>query len=110
MSCIPLFDTQGNAIAFLQRQGDKVVFNMQGRAIGGFVRDDSSDVSTLNGDYLGTVVGQHLVRLPGHFGSQFGALPSYSGTVYYDGPLHMSGSSSLPYGMYDDVPARYLLA
>ncbi len=56
-----LYDLDGHVIAFRRAWDDPHVFDTEGRCIG-WRPDDGNDVVDCRGHYLGTVVGDRLVR------------------------------------------------
>lgn len=56
-----LFDSSGDWIVWRRSTNDKFLFNDNGDAIGWFPWDDA-DAVDMDGEYLGTVVGNRLLR------------------------------------------------
>ena len=104
-----LFDSWGNWIAFRRTPDDKYLFNTNGDWIGWFPWGDEHAV-TRDGDYLGSVAGNRLLRgvsqpqrgYPGSLESP--ESPGYPGYPGYPG---LAGYQSTPSG-YHDVPAELL--
>lgn len=65
---VHLFDSSGDFVAFRRTHDDRYLFDVDGNWIGWFPWGDA-DVVTEDGDYLGTVVGNRLLRRePSHIG------------------------------------------
>jgi len=93
-----LFDTSGHAIAFRRSADDKFLWDKSGRWIGWFPWGDADAVDK-EGRYLGTVIGNRLLKrdsqpyrgYPGYPG-----YPGYAGYAGYSG--YRAGYSDVPKG------------
>lgn len=105
---IPLFNLEGEAVAFVRHNGDNVLFNAKGSPIGWFAWQDD-DVATWEGEYLGTVEGDRLLRKqsPG-FRSSPGFPPNKPMAESPPWNVSRAGRAGTSWG-YEDVPDRFLL-
>ena len=103
---VHLFNSSGENIAFIRNAGDKFLFDKAGKWIGWFPWDDD-DAVTKEGEYLGTIVGDRLLRRTSRPYRSNPGNPGYAGYAGSPGyPGHV-GYKSLPSG-FTDVPDRYL--
>jgi hypothetical protein len=102
-----LYDTGGHWIAFRTAADDRYLYNKSGQWIG-WVPWDDADAVTKQGEYLGTVVGDRLLRrqsqpyrgYPGYPG-----YPGYLGYPRYPGYAGYAGDRS----GFSDVPGQLLV-
>lgn len=100
------FDSHGSPVAFRRNEKDKYLFDKRGHWIGWFPWEDD-DVVDRRGKYLGTVIGNRLLRritqpyrgYPGHPG-----YPGYAGYPGYPGHAGYAGYNP----GFADVDARML--
>jgi hypothetical protein len=102
-----LYDTAGQWIAFRSETNGRYLFDPSGNWIGWFPRLDDDDAVSPDGEYLGTVIGDRLLRrtLPIHY-----EYPGYPGAPAFPGRAAYPGAA--PYGGYTpgfrDVPVELL--
>lgn len=95
-----LYDSSGDWIAWRRTIGDQFLFNDGGDAIGWFPRGDT-DAVNMNGDYLGTVVGNRLLRKDYQPYRGYPGYPGYPGYAGYPGYPGYAGYFSTPSGFAD---------
>jgi hypothetical protein len=103
-----LYDLSGEWIAFRASSESSYLFDTSGAWIGWFPWGDAEAV-TPDGDHLGTVVGDRLVRAYGHTTR---GVPAYPGAPAYPGlPYRPEPASYLGnLGGYEDVQLPHPLA
>jgi hypothetical protein len=101
-----LFDSDGEAIAFRRTENDKWLWDTDGNCIGWFPWGDG-DAVTENGDYIGTVVENRLLRRTSWVYRGYAGYPGYAGYAGYPGYAGYAGYFGYLSG-YEDVPKRLL--
>ena len=90
-----LYDSAGSFIAFRRSDDDRYVFNRAGKWIGWLPYDDL-DVHDPRGAYLGTIVGDRLLRLSNRPGRGLSGLPSLPGLPGLPGLPRLSRPGHAP--------------
>lgn len=103
-----LYDLSGEWIAFRATSESMYLFDPAGEWIGWFPWDDAEAV-TPDGDYLGTINGDRLVRAYGHTSRGY---PAYPGAPAFPGLPYNPGQASFlgSLGGYEDVLVQHSLS
>jgi len=103
---VHLLDSSGDFVAFRRSDDDRYLFDVDGNWIGWFPWGDA-DVVTEDGDYLGTVMGNRLLRRGTQPYRGYPGYPGYPGYAGYPGYPGYAGYIATPSG-FDDVPKSVL--
>ncbi|WP_431843147.1 hypothetical protein [Calidifontibacter indicus] len=94
------FNLAGTPIAFRRSDDDRFLFNPQGHWIGWFPWGDD-DVVNKQGEYLGTVVGNRLLRRDQQPYRGYPGYPGYPGYAGYPGYPGFAGYAGYHAGFSD---------
>lgn len=100
------FNNTGNPVAFRRNHEDKFLFDKTGNWIGWFPWGDNDAVDK-EGNYLGTVVGNRLLKRDSQGYRGYPGYPGYPGYAGYPGYPGYAGYSGYHSG-FSDVPESSL--
>ncbi|ASN21640.1 hypothetical protein CGK93_19675 [Arthrobacter sp. YN] len=100
------FNTKGNPIAFRRSEKDRYLFDKNGNWIGWFPWGDNDAVDK-EGNYLGTVVGNRLLKRDSQPYRGYPGYPGYPGYAGYPGYPGYAGYAGYKSG-FSDVPESSL--
>lgn len=100
------FNNTGNPIAFRRHPTDRFLFDKSGNWIGWFPWGDN-DAADKEGNYLGTVVGNRLLKRDFQPYRGYPGYPGYPGYVGYPGYPGFAGYSGYHSG-FSDIPETSL--
>ncbi|PVZ52230.1 hypothetical protein C9424_20680 [Arthrobacter sp. H-02-3] len=96
------FSSVGNPVAFRRTENDRFLFDKTGNWIGWFPWGDSDAVDK-DGNYLGTTVGNRLLKRDFHHYRGYPGFPGFPGFAGYPGYPGFAGFGGHQAG-YSDVP------
>lgn len=100
------FSTTGNPIAFRRNENDRFLFDKNGNWIGWFPWGDSDAVDK-EGNYLGTTIGNRLLKRNSQPYRGYPGYPGYPGYAGYPGYPGYAGYAGYKSG-FSDVPESNL--